>query len=336
MDARQPNNSSNNTMHDLLNAMSKNFFHVDLAESRRNGSKVRSDFEIRNQREFIKLKREFERIMRFYNKSIRWNEKQNRKDAKRKGLSHAEKRKDKKKHRKNYYKGFYEFVNSYVTEKLSMLEARNATEELIKKMNIDKFTVRNGTTFTVGEMYAFFKHIIQDRLNSTEESVIVESGTTPTPKVTSYDNQSSTIPNNDVAVLDNEIPAKDGAPKHRSKRIRNASEEAGASRQKRKLLSMKATGADDQKNSRKSKPVDNAKSNQFTFDELQAQQQSRSKRFLPPSELDNQIFLKNLYLNAYEDEYRANVKRSVDQINRTTGWFSSRRRKGNLGAYEIN
>lgn len=336
MDARQPNNSSNNTMHDLLNAMSKNFFHVDLAESRRNGSKIRSDFEIRNQREFIKLKREFERIMRFYNKSIRWNEKQNRKDAKRKGLSHAEKRKDKKKHRKNYYKGFYEFVNSYVTEKLSMLEARNATEELIKKMNIDKFTVRNGTTFTVGEMYAFFKHIIQDRLNSTEESVIVESGTTPTPKVTSYDNQSSTIPSNDVAVLDNEIPAKDGAPKHRSKRIRNASEEAGASRQKRKLLSMKATGADDQKNSRKSKPVDNAKSNQFTFDELQAQQQSRSKRFLPPSELDNQIFLKNLYLNAYEDEYRANVKRSVDQINRTTGWFSSRRRKGNLGAYEIN
>lgn len=183
MDAKQPNNSSNNTMHDLLNAMSKNFFHVDLAESRRNGSRARSDFEIRNQREFIKLKREFERIMRFYNKSIRWNEKQNRKDAKRKGLSHAEKRKDKKKHRKNYYKGFYEFVNSYVTEKLSMLEARNATEELIKRMKIDKFTVRNGTTFTVGEMYAFFKHIIEDRLNSTEENAIaVESNTTAVPK----------------------------------------------------------------------------------------------------------------------------------------------------------
>lgn len=336
MDAKQPNNSSNNTMHDLLNAMSKNFFHVDLAESRRNGSKARSDFEIRNQREFIKLKREFERIMRFYNKSIRWNEKQNRKDAKRKGLSHAEKRKDKKKHRKNYYKGFYEFVNSYVTEKLSMLEARNATEELIKKMNIDKFTVRNGTTFTVGEMYAFFKHIIQDRLNSTEESVTVESSTSPASKAASYGNQSSTIPSNDVAVLDNEIPAKDGAPKHRSKRIRNTSEEAGASRQKRKLLSVKLISTDDQKNSGKSKPIDDAKSKQFTFDELQAQQQSRSKRFLPPSELDNQIFLKNLYLNAYEDEYRANVKRSVDQINRTIGWFSSRRRKGNLGAYEIN
>lgn len=337
MDARQANNSSNNTMHDLLNAMSKNFFHVDLAESRRNGSKARSDFEIRNQREFIKLKREFERIMRFYNKSIRWNEKQNRKDAKRKGLSHAEKRKDKKKHRKNYYKGFYEFVNSYVTEKLSMLEARNATEELIKKMNIDKFTVRNGTTFTVGEMYAFFKHIIQDRLNSTEESVTEESSTASAPKFTSHGNQSSTIPSNDVAVLDNEIPSKDGAPKHRSKRIRNASEEASASRQKRKLLSVKPSSVDDQKDSRKSKPeVDDAKSKQFTFDELQAQQQSRSKRFLPPSELDNQIFLKNLYLNAYEDEYRANVKRSLNQINRTTGWVSSRRRKGNLDAYEIN
>lgn len=334
MDAKQPNNSSNSTMHDLLNAMTKNFFHVDLAESRRNGNRSRSDFEIRNQREFIKLKREFERIMRFYNKSIRWNEKQNRKDAKRKGISYAEKRKDKKKHRKNYYKGFYEFVNSYVTEKLSMLEARNATEELIKKMNIDKFTVRNGTTFTVGEMYAFFKHIIENRLNSTDEDVTVASSTTtpaPTKTVEPHDNQSSTIPSNDVSVLDNEIPAKEGAPKHRSKRIRNASEDAGASRPTRKLLSV--TG--DEKNSKKSRPVDDVKSKQFTFDELQAQQQSRSKRFLPPSELDNQIILKNLYLNAYEDEYRANVKRSIDQANRTSDWFPSRRRKGNLSAYEI-
>lgn len=337
MDAKQPNNSSNSTMHDLLNAMTKNFFHVDLAESRRNGSRARSDFEIRNQREFIRLKREFERIMRFYNKSIRWNEKQNRKDAKRKGLSHAEKRKDKKKHRKNYYKGFYEFVNSYVTEKLSMLEARNATEELMKKMNIDKFTVKNGTTFTIGEMYTFFKHIIENRLNSTEENVVVEISTTLAPKeVESHDNQSSTIPSNEVSVLDNEIPAKEGAPKHRSKRIRNASEDAaGAPRQKRKLLSLKPAGADDPNKSKGSKPVDDAKSKQFTFDELEAQQQSRSKRFLPPSELDNQIFLKNLYLNAYEDEYRANVKRSIGQINRTAGWPSSRRRKGNLGAYEI-
>lgn len=330
MDARQPNNSSNNnTMHDLLNAMSKNFFHVDLAESRRNGSRGRSDFEIRNQREFIKLKREFERIMRFYNKSIRWNEKQNRK-----GLSHAEKRKDKRKHRKNYYKGFYEFVNSYVTEKLSMLEARNATEELIKKMNIDKFTVRNGTTFTIGEMYAFFKHIIENRLNATsEESVAVteasSSTTSAVPKVTEPrgDNQSSTVPNTEAPALDNEIPAKEGAPKHRSKRIRNASD-TGAPRQKRRLLSLKPA-----------RPAwavdDDAKSIQFTFDELQAQQQSRSKRFLSSSELDNQIFLKNLYLNAYEDEYRANVKRSIGPINHTADWFTARRRKGNLGAYEI-
>ncbi|XP_011341700.1 uncharacterized protein LOC105281865 isoform X2 [Ooceraea biroi] len=333
MDARQPNNSSNNnTMHDLLNAMSKNFFHVDLAESRRNGSRGRSDFEIRNQREFIKLKREFERIMRFYNKSIRWNEKQNRKDAKRKGLSHAEKRKDKKKHRKNYYKGFYEFVNSYVTEKLSMLEARNATEELIKKMNIDKFTVRNGTTFTIGEMYAFFKHIIENRLNMTnEESVAVaesSSTTVATPKVTEpRDNQSTTVSTSEVSALDNEIPAKEGAPKHRSKRIRNASEDTGgAPRQKRRLLSLKPA---------QSESIDDAKSKQFTFDELQAQQQSRSKRFLPLSELDNQIFLKNLYLTAYEDEYRANVKRSIGPINHTADWFTTRRRKGNLDTYEI-
>lgn len=339
MDAKQPNNSSNSTMHDLLNAMSKNFFHVDLSESRRNGSRVRSDFEIRNQREFIKLKREFERIMRFYNKSIRWNEKQNRKDAKRKGLSHAEKRKDKKKHRKNYYKGFYEFVNSYVTEKLSMLEARNATEELIKKMKIDKFTVRNGTTFTVGEMYAFFKHIIEDRLNSTEENVVaVESNTTSTPKpeVEPYVNQSSTIPSNEVSALDNEIPAKEGAPKHRSKRIRNASEDTAAPRQKRKLLSLKPADADDPKKPKKPSHAADVKSKQFTFDGLEAQQQSRSKRFLPLSELDNQIFLKNLYLNAYEDEYRANVKRSIGQINRTADAQPTlRRRKGNLGAYEI-
>lgn len=331
MDAKQPSNSSNSTMHDLLNAMSKNFFHVDLAESRRNGSRARSDFEIRNQREFIKLKREFERIMRFYNKSIRWNEKQNRKDAKRRGLSHAEKRKDKKKHRKNYYKGFYEFVNSYVTEKLSMLEARNATEELIKRMKIDKFTVRNGTTFTVGEMYAFFKHIIEDRLNSTEETIVETNNTTSAPAdAEPRANQTSTIPSNEVSALDNEIPAKEGAPKHRSKRIRNASEDTAAPRQKRKLLSVKPADEEPRKPSREL-----AKSKQFTFDELEAQQQSRSKRFLPLSELDNQIFLKNLYLHAYEDEYRANVKRSIGQINRTAGWPTSRRRKGNLGAYEI-
>jgi len=332
MDSRQPTNSSgNNTMHDLLNAMSKNFFHVDLAESRRNGSRGRSDFEIRNQREFIKLKREFERIMRFYNKSIRWNEKQNRKDAKRKGLSHAEKRRDKRKHRKNYYKGFYEFVNSYVTEKLSMLEARNATEELMRKMNIDKFTVKNGTSFTVGEMYAFFKHIIENRLNATSEAESAAgteaSSTIAAPRMIAEprDNRSSTVPSNqEVFALDNEIPAKEGAPKHRSKRIRNASEDgAGATRQKRKLLSLKTI-------------VDGARSKQLTsLDELQAQQQSRSKRFLPPSELDSQIFLKNLYLNAYEDEYRANVKRSIGPMSHAVGWSSARRRKGNLGAYEI-
>ena len=396
MDARQSNNSTNGSMHDLLNAMSKNFFHVDLSESRKNNSgKGRSEFEIRNQREFIKLKREFERIMRFYNKSMRWNEKQNRKDSKKKGQSHGEKgkkSKDKKKHRKNYYKGFYEFVNSYVTEKLSMLEARNATEELIKNMKIDKFTVRNGTTFTVGEMYAFFKHIIEAKLNNTEDttqgepsttvssfftsttaaigsgnssnstvttsSTSTTSGTTTTlatpREIEARDNRSSTMASNESSMLDNEIPAKEGVPKHRSKRIRNASEDSGPPRQKRRLLSLnelliankKSTNniagssswrSEKQWATKRFRTYDDEKTRLFTFKELEAQQQSRSKRFLPPSELDNQIFLKNLYLHAYEDEYRANVKRSIVQGNHTNEQQPTvyRRRKGNLGAYEI-
>lgn len=389
IDARQANNSTNGSMHDLLNAMSKNFFHVDLSESRRNNSgRGRSEFEIRNQREFIKLKREFERIMRFYNKSMRWNEKQNRKESKKKGQAHGDKgkkSKDKKKHRKNYYKGFYEFVNSYVTEKLSMLEARNATEELIKRMKIDKFTVRNGTTFTVGEMYAFFKHIIEAKLNASEEATASEvdhvastttlspstttvgtsttsqaSTTTtattttatsststplPTPKqIESHDNRSSTMPSNEPSALDNEIPAKEGVPKHRSKRIRNASEDAGPPRPKRRLLSLNdmlinydgSSPRREQRVSKRSRAYDDEKTRQFTFNELEAQQQSRSKRFLPLSELDNQIFLKNLYLNAYENEYRANVKRSIVQGNHTNEEAAVyRRRKGNLGAYEI-
>lgn len=401
IDARQSNNSTNGSMHDLLNAMSKNFFHVDLSESRRNNSgRGRSDFEIRNQREFIKLKREFERIMRFYNKSMRWNEKQNRKDSKKRGQSHGEKgkkSKDKKKHRKNYYKGFYEFVNSYVTEKLSMLENRNATEELMRNMKIDKFTVRNGTTFTVGEMYAFFKHIIEAKLNNTEDateasttvsstsasatSTAIPSGsnsssgstaappssawttssTSTTPatvgkEIESRNNRSSTMPRNESSsVLDNEIPAKEGMPKHRSKRIRNASEDSGPPRQKRRLLSLNdvlmankgntddLVGSSPRRSGRKriskrSSAYDDEKTRLFTFKELEAQQQSRSKRFLPPSELDNQIFLKNLYLHAYEDEYRANVKRSIVHANRTSEKQEPavyRRRKGNLDAYEI-
>ncbi|XP_076180365.1 hig-anchoring scaffold protein [Ptiloglossa arizonensis] len=359
IDARQSNNSTNGSMHDLLNAMSKNFFHVDLSESRKNNSgRGRSEFEIRNQREFIKLKREFERIMRFYNKSMRWNEKQSRKDAKKKnGTSHtdkAKKPKEKKKHRKNYYKGFYEFVNCYVTEKLSRLEARNATEDLIDKMKIAKFTLSNGTMFTVAEMYAFFKHIIEERLNSTEEttetstmassSISTSTATTvttttvtsstwpvnttttttlPTPReIESRDDRSSTVPGNESSVLDNEIPAKEGAPKHRSKRIRNTSEDTGPSRQKRRLLSLndqtKSIVAGSRRGRRlakRSRSHDDDETGRFTLNELEAQQQSRTKRFLSPSELNNQIFLKNLYLNAYEDEYRTNVKRSMIPTN---------------------
>ncbi|XP_043258716.1 uncharacterized protein LOC122400968 [Colletes gigas] len=374
IDARQSNNLTNGSMHDLLNAMSKNFFHVDLSESRRNGSgRGRSEFEIRNQREFVKLKREFERIMRFYNKSMRWKEKQNRKDSKKKNgplhVDKSKKSKEKKKHRKNYYKGFYEFLNCYVTEKLSMLEARNATEELIKKMKIDKFTVRNGTMFTVGEMYVFFKHIIEAKLNGTEETTATEASTAasslttiaatetspiasttsaatttlPTPReIESRDNRSSTMPGNESSVLDNEILAKEGAPKHRSKRIRNASEDTEPPRQKRRLLSLNdprnnvgSSTRSTQKITKRSRVYDDEKNSQFTFNELEAQQQSRSKRFLPLPELDNQIFLKNLYLHAYEDEYRTNVKRTIVQGNPTNGPTVYRRRKGNLGAYEI-
>lgn len=349
MDARQPKNNTNGSMHELLNAMSKNFFHVDLTESRRNGSgRGRSVFEIRNQREFIRLKREFERIMRFYNKSMRWNEKQNRKESRKKsGQSHGEKNKkskDKKKRKKNYYKGFYDFVNSYVSEKLSMLEARNATEELIKKMKIDKFTVRNGTAFTVGEMYAFFKHIIENKLNTTEEISVTETTTFLVPTSDDIDfneNGTSTTSTKDNLVLNNEIPAKEGAPKHRSKRIRNASEDTDVTRQKRKLLSLKVssnhqTGSKIKEEEETFKDADGFNASGFTLNELEAQQQSRAKRFLKASELDNQIFLKNFYLNAYEDEYRENVKRSIESYDHTKSSRSaSRRRKGNLDIYEI-
>ncbi|KAL2719515.1 protein lev-9 [Vespula squamosa] len=347
MDARQLKNNTNGSMHELLNAMSKNFFHVDLTESRKNGSgRGRSVFEIRNQREFIRLKREFERIMRFYNKSMRWNEKQNRKESRKKsGQSHGEKNKkskDKKKRKKNYYKGFYDFVNSYVSEKLSMLEARNATEELIKKMKIDKFTVRNGTAFTVGEMYAFFKHIIENKLNTTEEVSVTETTTflAPTSDIDFNENGTSTTSTKDNLVLNNEIPAKEGAPKHRSKRIRNASEDTNVTRQKRKLLSLKVSSnlqtGSKIKEEETFKDADGFDAQGFTLNELEAQQQSRAKRFLKASELDNQIFLKNLYLNAYEDEYRENVKRSIESYDHTkSSWSASRRRKGNLDIYEI-
>ncbi|KAK1120976.1 hypothetical protein K0M31_010760 [Melipona bicolor] len=209
--------------------------------------------------------------------------------------------------------------------------------------------------------------------SSTTSSTSSTTTTLATPReVEARDNRSSTMASNESSMLDNEIPAKEGVPKHRSKRIRNASEDSGPPRQKRRLLSlnglpMNANNNNNNNNKKRSainvvgssswrseKPrvskrfaaYDDEKTRLFTFKELEAQQQSRSKRFLPPSELDNQIFLKNLYLHAYENEYRANVKRSIVQGNQTNDQQQQhqqqqqqpavyRRRKGNLDAYEI-
>lgn len=55
-----------------------------------------------------------------------------------------------------------------------------------------------------------------------------------------------------------------------------------------------------------------SKPEQRTLIGLEAQQQSRSKRFLKKSELDNQIFLNTFYLKVYDSEYNANIKRSAE------------------------
>lgn len=343
IDSRHVSNDTNVTMHDLLNAMSKNFFHVDLAEPRRNASgKGHESFETKNQREFTKLKREFERIMKFYNKSLRWSEKHLRKDLrkKKKSQSHSEKDKQKAKEKEkkkqqhkspNYYKGFYEFINDYVTQKLSALEAQNATEELIKKMKIDKISVRNGTMFTVGEIYTFFKHIIETKLNSSKtenETVTVKPSantsttTLPNPPFTVKSSQItqdttttfSPTKTSNLIVSENEIPALEleSQAKPRSKRIRDTSTKSPIADVRRKLLSINhPLGGETSLRF----TTNNNNQPQFILREIEAQQQSRMKRFLPHSELDNQMFLKNLYLNAYEEEYKANVKRSMSQNN---------------------
>ncbi|XP_015605333.1 uncharacterized protein LOC107272574 isoform X2 [Cephus cinctus] len=344
IDARRARNRTHAGMHELLNVMSMKFFRVDLTASSGNTSHVAKehvDVKFKNHKEYVKLKRDFERIVRLYGRSVQWHGKHRLMDNRRR-YQMAHSRNDKeihsegKKHKaNNYYQGFYEFINNYMNEKLSIDEAQNATEELIKKMNINKFTVRNGTTFTIGDIYAFFKHIIEKKLNSSDSSSnqTVEGGDGGSNSgrrgFSSNYAVSTTSPG---SLINNEIPAtdfKDGVAKHRSKRIRKTSEEPSAS-YKRKLLSINhpLTSEEDNENTRYKR------SSEFTLNELEAQQQSRSKRFLSPSELDNQIFLKNLYLNAYEEEYRANVKRSIFKSNRTT-WPPLKRRKGNLERYEI-
>ena len=354
IDARHASNDTNVTMHELLNVMSKNFFHVDLSEPRKNASGKHESFESKNQREFTKLKREFERIMKFYNKSLRWSEKHLRKDLrkKKKSESHGaknkqkaketEKEKEKKKQHKspNYYKGFYEFINDYVTQKLSALEAQNATEELIRKMKIDKISVRNGTMFTVGEIYTFFKHIIEAKLNASKsdtENVTVKPSiklstvtsphlatqsnklpsststttttTTTTSTPTGKPTTSTLAPTRatHLIISENEIPALDEEngqqPKLRSKRIRDASTRsplATADVGSRKLLSINHPLLDDA-----TSPLESSS------------RQGRAKRFLRPGEqtAERQAFLKNLYLNAIEEEYRASVKRSARSAN---------------------
>ena len=301
IDTKHSDNHTNVTMHDFLNIISKNFFHVDLSEPRRNSTaKNRDSFEVRNQREFTKLKREFERIVRFYNKTLRWYEKQSRKESRKRNQARVEKgkKKDKKKHKvSSTYKGFYEFINDYVNEKLSMLETQNATEELIKKMNINKMTVRNGTSFTIGEIYTFFKHIIENKINSSKVTEEVTTATTPSTQRTDKTTDLSILSNSSESSINNEIPtaeSKREVPKHRSRRIRDVSVDGTHN-----LLS---TGRQ-------------SKLGQFLWKGLEAQQQSRAKRFISPSELDNQILIKNLYLSAYEGEYRENVKRSFSPNN---------------------
>lgn len=369
IDSRRETNGTNTSMHELLNLMSQNFFNVNLAEVKKgNSSHGHQSFEVKNQREFTKLKREFERIMKFYNKSLRWSEKHNRRESKRRkndGGGHGDKKmrttKDKKKKRnraKSYYKGFYEFINGYVNEKLSILETQNGTDELMRRMNIDQFTVSNGTTFTIGEIYAFFKHIIENKLNIVDEateSVTTTGRTIDLKEMTmeAINNQATSSPTRATVTLiptsesglGNEIPImqtpdkQHEVKKHRTKRIRNAVEETTLAYQNRKLLSVHSPLSNVRPKSTVAQVYQGnsleAKSKQFTLNGLDAQQQSRSKRFLAASELDNQIILKNLYLNAYEDEYRANVRRSISQNNRANWTQALRRRKGNLDHYEI-
>jgi hypothetical protein len=344
-------NDTNVTMHELLNVMSKNFFHVDLVEPRRNASaKGHESYESKSQREFTKLKREFERIMRFYNKSLRWSEKHLRKDLrkKKKGQGHGERKKQHKS--PNYYKGFYEFINDYVTQKLSALEAQNATDELIRKMKIDKISVRNGTMFTVGEIYTFFKHIIESKLNASKlgnESVaaakpsksakqngprVAPTSSSPraglkTSRATQDTTAAPVTETSKLAVSENEIPAlesENNQPKLRSKRIRDASTKpppiVGAGR---KLLSVDHPLGDDAPGRDELGPGRSpGHSGTYYYDrarhgseELEPRRRGRSKRFLESSAPATQNHLKSLYLKAYEEEYGASVKRPSSPTN---------------------
>ncbi|KAH0552797.1 uncharacterized protein LOC123270429 [Cotesia glomerata] len=348
IDSKRRNNSTshNMTMHDILNLMSKNFFHVDLAETHRNSSH-HDNLQVHNQREFTKLKREFEKIMRFYNKSLRWSEKHGKKhksgdrnESDDSGDGDSESNGKKRNKSKNYYRGFYEFINGYVNEKLSIIESgkHNMSGDLLSNIDLDKLDLK-GSTFTVGEIYAFFKHIIENKLddkaeknevlrnesknlNRTGNNGLQTNGTSLASTETTLRATDPTTSSSIKIEAINDIPLRENSTeigKHRSKRIRNAADVKEDSRQSRKLLSVNFEG----------RRIDDDGRKLFTLNGLDAQQQSRSKRFLPNAELDNQIILKNLYLNAYEDEYRANVRRSVGNDEGKLS-VATRRRKGNL------
>lgn len=315
IDSRHADNATNITMHELLNAMSQNFFHVDLSAPRKN-NKNRESFEVKNQREFTKLKREFERIMRFYNKSMRWSEKQLRKGTKKqKGRGGKGKSaKNKKKHRNvNFYNELQEFLKIYMNEKTSTNNASNTTEGLIAKLNIDKIGVVNGTAFSVNEIYPFLRHIMETVINSSKTNQQHHNTETTTFATASATNGTteklaSTTTAKGTSMLDNEIPtAETGLPKHRIRRIRNAN--PVNSYEKRRLLSLDSLLSDIPETKSKNHASQNQKP------KINAVWLNRAKRYLTPAELNNQKILKNKYVNAYENEYNANVRRSVSQNN---------------------
>lgn len=316
---REKKNHENVSMHELLNYFSINSLNVDLEEAVKNASINNGTgpvFRVKNQKEFAKYRRGFERIVRFYSKPSKTD--RDRVKLKKSTKSHGKFKAHK--HKANSgFKGFYKFLNNYLEDKLSNAVAQNATAQLIKKMNINIFTIKNGTTFTISDVYAFFKHIIEDKLNvdkinETTDNQTTTDGLIVSENVTVTIVSSSTKSSHNDTILSNEIPSDD------DKVTTENLKEESVSFKKRKLLSLDyplSNKESDNQFSHYYRPSRRFKSKQLTLNELEAQQQNHLKRFLAPSEIENQIYLKNLYLTAYEDEYRANVKRSIIQSNRT-------------------
>lgn len=342
VDAKQRRKSSNVSMHELLNVFSINSLNVDLEKAVKNNSISNGTipvFRFDNQREFAKYRRGFENIVRFYSRGGTESREKLKQFVKSRDNGSNEinriKSNKKQKHRaKDRYKSFYKFLNNYLEDKLSAAQAKNATAELIKGMNINILTIKNGTTFTISDVYTFFKHIIENKLNfdeanenSATTNVAISQYTSSIDNATSKPLPVSGSPESQSmknSILINEIPSDDkkSEKKTMSLNVRKKDSEP-VSFQKRKLLSLdyplsnKKSQPEWRPSSEYRRSSRRSKSRQLTLNELEAQQQNHLKRFLAPSELENQISLKNLYLTAYEDEYRANVKRSIIPSNRT-------------------